>query len=358
MWKGSYGKEPFDLRLTALRFMRNFVNIIVLTMIGTLLFGGGYYVKNVLLIEQREYSATSTFKVDYTEPPVNAGDYYINGATWNTLMQTTEFLEAVEKHLSEIKIYGEDGTEAEMLAVGREEIAAAIAVELPSDWNIPVVTIITDDPIKSLWISLAVEKTMENEFTEYMEEIRSVRVMSSANAAEEVEPDVRPLRAFVLSAVLSFFFIVVIFLLKEIGDDSIWLPATIRRRYGLKVLGTINSPEFQENIGYLFADKKKIGVCPVDDGIDMDEVMEALSEKAEKNWMSVPVPMNTPESCRMLREAEAGLLVVPAGKYAGKHLEYTMEYLVQQECEITAVMLWNADEWLIRAYYGFKKSRG
>lgn len=357
MWNGSYGKEPFDLRLTALRFIRNLVNIIVLTVIGTLLFGGGYYVKNVVLIEQKEYSAASTFKVDYTAPPVNAGDYYINEATWNTLVQTTEFLEAVEKHMSEIKIYGEDGTEAEMFALGREEIAAAISAKLPSDWNIPVITVITDDPTKSIWISLAVEKTMENEFTEYMEEIRSVRVLSPAGAAEEVEPDVRPVRAFVLSAVLSFFFIVVAFLLKEIGDDSIWLPATIRRRYGLKVLGTINSPELQENIGYLFAGKEKIGVCAVDDGVDIEEVIEALGEKAEKNWISVPAPVNNPESCSVLRETDANLLVVLAGNHAGKPLEYTLEYLAQQDCNVTAVILWDADEWLIRAYYCFRKNR-
>ena len=97
MWKGSYGKEPFDLRLTVLRFMGNFVNIIVLTMIGTLFFGGGYYVKNVLLGGERQYGATSTYKVDYVTPPVNSGDYFINEATWNTLVQTTEFMDAVEK---------------------------------------------------------------------------------------------------------------------------------------------------------------------------------------------------------------------------------------------------------------------
>ena len=43
-----YGKEPFDLRLTALRLLRNLNKILLWTAVGTLLFGGGYYVKNVL----------------------------------------------------------------------------------------------------------------------------------------------------------------------------------------------------------------------------------------------------------------------------------------------------------------------
>lgn len=41
----SYGKEPFDLRLMCLRLCRNLWKILAVTVVGTLLFGGGYYVK-------------------------------------------------------------------------------------------------------------------------------------------------------------------------------------------------------------------------------------------------------------------------------------------------------------------------
>ena len=68
MWEGYYGKEPFDLRLTALRFLKNLDKIIVVTLAGTLIFGGGYYVKNVLLRGEVYYSAQSTYKVEYSDP--------------------------------------------------------------------------------------------------------------------------------------------------------------------------------------------------------------------------------------------------------------------------------------------------
>ena len=45
MREGYYGKEPFDLRLTALRMLRNLNQIIVFTLAGTLVFGGGYYLE-------------------------------------------------------------------------------------------------------------------------------------------------------------------------------------------------------------------------------------------------------------------------------------------------------------------------
>lgn len=47
--EASYAKEPFDLRLLLLRLGRNLWKILALTILGTVLFGGGYYVKNVLL---------------------------------------------------------------------------------------------------------------------------------------------------------------------------------------------------------------------------------------------------------------------------------------------------------------------
>lgn len=361
MWKGYYGKEPFDLRLTALRFLENLGKIIALTLVGTLLFGGGYYVKNVLLGAERQYSVTSTFKVDYVTPPVNSGDYFINEVTWNTLVQTAEFQRAVQTHLANITIFGEDGTPKEMLALGAEEIAAAISAKLPSDWNIPTVTVVTDDPVKTIRIALAVEAAMVDEFADYMEEIDFVRVLSPAAEAEEVEPDVRPARAFILSALLSFFFVTVLFLLKEIGDDSIWLPATIRRRYHLPVLGTDESPELVENIVHLFENKKNIAVYAVDNEmVDAEEIVMALQEnvkeeRAAKNWKAVTQSAFTKQGMEALREADGILLAVRAGSHAGKPLEYVAEYLAQQDCEITAVLLWEADEWLIKAYYCFAR---
>ena len=106
MLQGSYGSEPFDLRLTLLRLLRNLNKILALTVAGTLLFGGSYYVKNVLLRSEVQYSATSTYKVQYVDEPTKSGDYYINEATWNTMVDAEEFLNAVQKHAEELAAGG------------------------------------------------------------------------------------------------------------------------------------------------------------------------------------------------------------------------------------------------------------
>ncbi len=359
MWEGSYGKEPFDLRLTVLRLIRNLDKILALTIVGTLLFGGGYYVKNVLLRPEPEYSATSTYKVEYVQQPTQSGDYYINEVTWDTLVHTQQFLERVLSHFQQIAA-SESAIDWELTT---EELSTMIRAKLPSDWHVPTTTIVTDSPEKSVWIARAVEQTMINELVGMMQsEVKTVAVIDGAGTAVEVPLDVRPLRAFVLSALLSFFFVTVVFLLKEIGADSIWLPATLRRRYGLAVLGTIKSPELSENIKHLFEDKSQIAVCSVDGEVNPTEVVEQLqqvladetqvkSEQHKKEWTSLPAPLLCPETCVALRKMDGVLLVVKAGAHVGKPLEYVLEYMQQQDCRITAAILWEADETLIKAYY-------
>ena len=377
--EASYGKEPFDLRLEVLCLCRNLWKILAVTVLGTVLFGGGYYVKNVLLQPDPGYAASSTYKVEYSENPNAAGAYYINEATWNSLIHTGEFLDGVETHLQEAADRGETKA-AEVLAMGRESISGALSATLPSDFSIPMTKATLQEPAESVALAAAVEETMCNEFAETIAEIRLIKVLDHGNLAEAVVPDVRTLRAVILAAVLSFFFAVVISLLWELSCDSIWLPATLRRRYGLKDLGTVYSAGFAENVKYLLqkaTERKDIGikdigykstgkveltamVCGILPGEDPAEVISQLRTavtaedvKTSEEWQftAVPSPLLCPESVETLRGADAVILAVPAGPHVGKQLEAVLEYLAAQDCTIDGALLWNADEELIRRYY-------
>lgn len=349
-----YGKEPFDLRLTVLRYWKNLCKILLLTLAGTLLFGGGYYVNKIVLAPESAYTVTSTYMVEYVVNPLQSGDYYINEMSWNTLVQSHEFLTTVQERVHEITAE-EVGAE---MKVSVEELSGAISAKLPSDWHIPTTTVVAEEPERALFIARAVETSMMEKLVELSKEVKKISVIDPAISVQQVEQDVRPVRAFVLSSVLSFFFVTILFLLKELGDDSIWLPATLQKRYGLATLGTINSPELLANLSYLFQGKKNLAVCSTDDSVDTLEVVTALSDKdklelvsGRRVWTAVPAPLMCPETCEVLREMDGMLLVVPAGSRTGKRLEYSLAFLSQQDCEIVATLLWNADEGLIRCYY-------
>ncbi len=353
MWKGSYGEEPFDLRLALLRMAFKFHWIIIATLIGTLLFGGGYYLKNIVFRPEKTYAATSTYKVDYANPDWAMYGTYINEATWNTWVHTKEFLDSVQLHLAQ----------QENIQLTNKELTEMLSAKLASDLRVPSTIVTTRDAGQSIAIATAVEKAMEQEFAGNLAgDISAIRVIDPAVEAKEVQWDVRPVRAFVLSGILSCFFAVVIFLLKELGDDSIYLPATLRRRYGLPSLGTINSPELKANLDYTFRNMSKIAVCSVDDSINTTEVSQKLCkvEGTGNNNKYVPAPavLLCPENCKFLREAEAVLLVVPSGPKVGKPLEYVLDFLQQQDCEIAGAILWNANERLLKTYYHFPDGGG
>ncbi len=346
-----FGREPFDLRLTVLRMLRQLHIIAILTALGTALFGGGYYVKNVLLRTDGLYAAESIYRVEYAvEEERDVATIYINEMSWNTYLRTQDFIDAVQRHLAELN----QGSGLQV-TVSDEELREIITAVLASDLRVPSTTVTTDSPEKSVRVALAVEAAMTEDFPAGVREISSISVIDSGDSAEEVIPDVRPLRAAVLSAVLSCFFAVVLLLLKETGDDSIWLPASLWKRYGLKAAGTPESRELAENIAYFFKGKQRVAVCAVQEDMDAAETLKTLEEKLGElsGWTAAASPAACPEVCRELRSAEGILLAVRAGAHAGRQLEHTVEYLEQQDCKITAAILMDADERLIREYYFF-----
>ena len=137
--------------------------------------------------------------------------------------------------------------------------------------------------------------------------------------------------------------------------DALWLPVAMWKRYGLPAIGTLESKALAENIKYLFADKKRVAVCPVTKDTDPAQVLQALQEVCGtenlQDWYPVPAPALSPEVCEELREADGILLVVESGIRGNVSLEPVLEYLQQQDCKVTAAIMANADERLLKAYY-------
>lgn len=349
MLQGYYGKEPFDLRLTVLRMLGQWKKIILWTLAGTLLLGGAYCVKNVLFRGEKQYKAVSVYRVDYGVDDIDANLVMINDYTWNTYVHTEEFLKCVKDRLAG----------SEWAALGLEELGGCLQGDMESDWRVPSTIVVSGNADMSTAVAKAVEETMTLDFPEGISEIKSIRVLDHAGEAKEVLPDIRVGRAFILAAVLSLFLVMVVLLLKETGDDNIWLPATLAVRYGLQCVGTVNSVDLKENLRYLFSGKKQIAICPVQETCDPAEVLRKLESFAgdaeERKWCVIPSPLLCPEGAEQLRGAEAILLVVKAGAHVGKQLEYALDFLARQECRVTAALLWDADEKLLRRYYGFTR---
>lgn len=351
MWKGHYGREPFDLRLTVLRMLYKLPLLLGITLLGSLVLGGAYYMKNVLFRGESRYEAVSYYRIEYAvEEEKDVGTVYINQVSWNTYLRSELFLDKVLKNMADMSYSSTLGN------IDATELAESIQIKMESDLRLLTMVVTTDDPEKSVLISGAVGAAFAGGFAEEIREVEEIITIDSGDSASEVLPDVRVGRAFALSAVLSCFFAVMLFLLKETGDDSIWLPSSLWRRYGLRTVGTLESRELKENVRYFFPESMgRVAVCGCQEGTDCSEALERLRrecpETVGEGWFAVTEDPFGEGVCSRLRETGGILLVVRAGSHAGRRLEHVLEYLQQQDCQVTAALLWGADERLIRRYY-------
>lgn len=336
-----YEKEPLDLRLVMLRLWKQGWIIVGVTLLGTLLLGGGYYLKNVAL-PPAQYAATSLYQVEYvsevnSDTTQDKGVSYINHETWDRWMTTKEFLDIVYDNL-------EGTADAD---IDRETMKGYLSAELLTNHRMPDTIVTTDDPELSLRLAAAVEQSMVD-FAGHQESIDNIRVVDPAVTVEIVNTS-RPLNACVLSAVVSFVFIMAVLLFKEIGSDSIWLPVTLQLRFGLKSLGTVNSAGFGENVRYLFQNCRKAGVLAIDD-MELSGVTEKL-QPSNIEWIPLPGPELCPQVAETIRSLDGLVLVVRAGIGSSKKLEEVLAFLGTQDLKVDAALLWDADERLIRRYY-------
>ena len=358
MRSGNWGKEPFDLRLTVLRLIRTLPGILAVTLAGTILFGGGYILKNIVLQGEGSYGAVNTFLVEYADENYAVNLKYINESSWNLWMQSDVFCELVTEHLDDA--HGE-------LAV--KDLGSMLKVTVPSDLRVARVMAVSGDPKEAEALLEAVTTALTEDFPKVMEDVRSIALTDREEAAE-LRPDVRPLRACILAAVLSAFFAVLCFLIRELTFEKIWLPNSLADRYGLKSLGRAGTVEFDNNLQYFFQNKRRIGVCFESkpsknnkkaskelDRQEWDALQKDLTaSKGASGFQFLPFqdPLADPSGAEALRGVDSVLLVVRSGEDA-RHLEYILDYLRGQDVQVTAAFLWREDSWLVRNYYRFGK---
>ncbi len=348
MWKCSYAKEPFDLRLLVLWGLRRIWTVFLGILLGALLIGGGYQLWNGVIAGEKQYSVTTMYEVIYGNDPNTNYEYtYINGYTWKQLMETDLFLEFLQEQ--------EDAPSFVKEPAFVKNPGKYLSADLPSDLRMPTTTVTTSDPELSAALDRAVQGAME-ELGEYKLEIERIQVADTGEAVL-VDNTPRTLHATILGAVSGALFVLFILFCQYCMSDSIWVPETFTFRYGIPMVGAVSASETalketeETNFAYLFRDKKQIAVTAADSQLDLTAVVSCLPELADTEYVCVPGFEQVPQAAEPLRKADAILLVIAAGTDGGRQIMHLMESLKMQDCQVTGALLWNADRRLLDAYY-------
>lgn len=353
MQECAYGREPLDLKLLLLHLLNKIWIIFLIAILGELLCGGIYFLNKIVFGEGITYEAVSTYYVDYgTDSLTDNAFTYINGTTWNDVwVHSDAFVGKILKKTEE---------EARRLtgrALTAEEIKASVSAALETDLRVPILTVRTESPDLTLLISRALEETML-EFGESgeLKEINGIRLVISPEMAERKILDDRTGRACILGVVLGAFFALVGLCLYYMLDDSIHVPETFEYRYGIPMLGTINSAELPQNFAHLFRDKKTVSLLSVEAETAVGDVEKELKKALEghltdKEFVCMPGIEQSPQVVERIRETDGLLLLIEAGAHDSKRIEHQLQLLKKQDIEITAALLIHADEKFLRAYY-------
>lgn len=263
--------------------------------------------------------------------------------------------------------------------ITKQELRGYLYATMLSDTRIVTTTITTNDPELTMKIEKALLQAMED-FGREQKEIAEVRILQKPAKAVLVIADVRTFRACMLGMVIFVFITVLYLLIYFVLDEGIYIPAAFERRYGVPMLGTIYSGELPVLAERLFA-KGETFCEPVlvtaDEAVMLEQVKEALAKSgiktaedeslneilsklyhggSEKNGQMKPEKEiekraeRLTEKCFETSENKKLLLVVKAGAHNGKRIEKFLDFCKKCDLDVTAALLWEADEMLIRAY--------
>lgn len=350
MWECSYAREPMDFKLFWIRFFRKIWIFLAGILAGILFIGGGYFLKKVVFAPEKQYRVVGEIYIEYQEKEnATIEAVCFNQVTWASLVKTEEFLTDMQKQL---RAAGTDMTQ--------QQLADSISATLLSDVRIVTTTVVTGDPALSVKISEALQNAILH-FGERQKEITATRIMTAPDEAELVMLDIRTLRAVLLGAVVGGFVTLAAMLLYFTLDDSIYIPAAFERRYKIPMLGTPASKELSVNFERFCGGLKKVAVTAVSESVPIKEAetfLTCVSEKtatAEQEAAAITgysCVEEAPEHAAALRAADGIVLVVSAGRHDGKQIEKTISFLDKQGCNICGALLWDADETLLKWYYG------
>ena len=339
MWKCSFAEEPVDLKLLCLRMMRKAGIILAATIVGALVLGGIFCLKETVFSPDEAYQVVGETYIDYIpEEGYGISRVHISDGAWGALAKSDVFVEAIMAELS-----------AQGYAVSAEEIRNSIDASVVCDSYVVTTTVMTRDAGLAVAMSEALQNAIVD-FCKDRQEIAESFVMTAPKEAQSKEWMPKTATAALVGAMLGLLVSVVGFWLSYVMDDSVYLPVTFEKRYGLPMFGELKSEELTANIKKFCKGCGKLAVAGVAADFAVEKVIEEL-DMAEIKFVSAGVAELNGAWIAGLRETDGLVLAVASGRRDGRQIERVIDFLQKQEIVVKGAVLCDADEKLIARYY-------
>lgn len=369
MQSRDYLQDSFDLKLFFLNCIKRIWVVLLSMVLGGILIGGIYYVKNVTLAGQVPYQITNKYYLTYEVDPSDQLTYsYFAGYTWTDFLQADACVERMKSFLQEKGIQEKDD----------EKIRAAYQAKLESDLRVLYVTVTDTDQNLVSALSEALTREMLL-FPSEHREIAETSLMTTGVVAL-AKTDIRTFRACVLGTVLGGFFAVFGLGLWMIIFERLDTPIQLRSRFHYPVLGYMDrqgeiSGNCSDNVKEILGSSEKIALVTADEKLPLEAFAKKMedifskelslqsesgdaqdTEKKTPAWSYIQDAIHAEGKYEALKGQDEVIVAVKAGCSNVAAVKQLLLDLEQNEIQVSALVLLEADARLIR-YHMFGKRK-
>ncbi len=346
-----YGKEPFDLQLCLLLFARKLWVFVLGGVVGGLLIGGIYTLKNVVFAPVPKYEMVSEYYMEYALNQEGKEYTAFNQVTWGSMIYADDIIEPMLLKLNEIQ-------KDIINPPNKEQVKQSISATLLSDTRILTTTVVGDEKEEVENINTALLFSLE-EFGKNQKEFVTIRPMNIPEQASIQKLDIRVWNATILGIVIGLSITGFCLLLFIAWDDRIYVPDIFEKRYNLPMLGCIKTPLCKENAKEIRTKENPYTILLVDKNTSMkqvgkNEIWENITGETNADIDRITLINNPFWEAENLNKINTGakiLLVISAARHNCKLIETTLQIIEKREGQIIAGVLIEDSKSLQKQYY-------
>lgn len=341
----TYMKQGLDLKRLVLVLGRKLWLLLAGLILGAFIGGITYKIVTNITNGEPKYRASADYYISFFGDGV---DYY-NAYTWDGILRDDPIVDYALTLLPE--------------EITKEMVKAAVSGEMLGDYRI--LTVHVNAPTKEMadTIAKAYEESLWH-FGQEMDLLDKVELWSQEEAIP-FEKNNKTMNAAFLGALIVGLLVAFGLLFYYVLEDAVYVERDAKERFGLPVYGLLTKGNdelqrqmFSDNIGFLLRKDKEL-----EDNQNVKlSTAEIESWNAEvipttevESWNAEVIP--TAEDCKHLRSAENVLLNIPWGRNNGRQVERVLRQLEIQKVEVKGILITEADDKFIRAYYMIERDK-
>ncbi len=349
--ENGYMQQQINWKKIWLLYWERIWLIITLTASCAAIAAGIYQVVRALNSEGQFYRVSSDYYLHFNLEDYPDGVHNYNAYTWDTILRDDPFVDAA------LEVLPDDYT--------KEEIKASVTGEMLGDYRILTVYSTHLVPERAEAIARAYTHSLET-FPDKVNLFHKIEIWSMEDCVPVVEKNLTPNIA-VIGAVIGFVLALILCSIHYILDDSIYVETDFTSRFNIPFLGMLTrsgsnlcKQELEANLNYLLKESGGYYLAFAAMGNSTDkytteEKQKLLLDEIKTLCNSIEGSLSLQgDDLNALRASNGAILMIPWGNKNGRVIEKILSFLEKQDCKISGVIVYDADDKFLKKYYSIK----